>query len=74
MYVQYWPRVTHGPAHFLRARSARHLQLMDDKCVRSAHPTRVSHAAGAAYRAHPTQMLYTWCALQMRDIRAANAM
>jgi hypothetical protein len=24
--VQYRPQVTHAPAHFLRARSARHLQ------------------------------------------------
>jgi hypothetical protein len=67
--IQYWPKVTHGPAHFLRAicNNGRHTR---DKRVRSAHPTRVSYAAGAASRAHPTQMLYTWCA---QDIRVANA-
>jgi hypothetical protein len=31
--IQYWPKgppkVTHGPAHSLRARSARHLQYMN---------------------------------------------
>jgi hypothetical protein len=42
--------------------AVRHLQYMTgrharDKRVRSAHPTRVSHAAGAASRAHPMQML-----------------
>jgi hypothetical protein len=45
--VQHWPKVTQSPAHFLRARSARHLQYMNgrhtrDKHVRSAHSTRVS--------------------------------
>jgi hypothetical protein len=72
--IQYWPKVTHA-AHFLRSRSARHLQYTNGRHTRHMCDTRVSHAAGAAFRAHPTHMLYKWCALHiMRDIRVANAM
>jgi hypothetical protein len=42
--IQYWPKVTHGPAHFLRARSARHLQYMNGRHTRdNASEVRIPH-------------------------------
>jgi hypothetical protein len=62
---------THGPAHFLRARSARHLQWMDDKRVRSAHPTcvtRVCHMLQAEQ--HPAHFPRRSCTRDARFICA----
>jgi hypothetical protein len=60
------------------ALSARHLQYMNDDTraanAAEVHSKRVSRAAGAASRVPPTQMLYTRCALHVRDIRVANAL
>jgi 2-polyprenyl-3-methyl-5-hydroxy-6-metoxy-1,4-benzoquinol methylase len=44
--LQYWPKVTHDPAHFLRARSARrHLQYMNGRHTRNKRVMkRVSNA------------------------------
>jgi hypothetical protein len=53
--VQYWPKVTHGPAHFLRARSSRHLQYMNGRHTRNK---RVRSACQMQlWRANVTQML-----------------
>jgi hypothetical protein len=67
-------RTKRNPWH-ARTRSARHLHYMNGRHtrdrVRSAHPTRVSHAAGAASRnADVVHMMRA----SIRDIRVANAM
>jgi hypothetical protein len=48
--LYYWPNVTHGPAHFLRARSARHLQYMNQ--------WRTHARQMQLWRANVTHMLY----------------
>jgi hypothetical protein len=77
--LQHWLKVTHGPAHFLRARSARHLQYMNGrhtrnkrvvKHVSNAVMTRKCHAGVVrmSYEccANVARMLYRWGALHAR--------
>jgi hypothetical protein len=85
--IQYWPKVTHGPAHFLRARSARHLQYMNGRHIRATNASW-SACQMQLWRANVTQMLcechanvvrmLRGCCTDdtphMRDIRVANAM
>jgi hypothetical protein len=50
--LQYWPKVNHGPAHFIRAsssRNARHLQYMNRRHTRNKRVMkRVSNASWSA--------------------------
>jgi hypothetical protein len=58
-----WPKVTHGPAHFLRARSASHLQCMNVRHSRwSACQMQLWRANVTPCCANVTRMLYGCCA------------
>jgi hypothetical protein len=72
--IQYWPKVTNGPAHFLRARSARHLQYTNgrhtrDKRVRCSYDARMSRICCA----NVTRMPRECCADVMRIQRRCQA-
>jgi hypothetical protein len=86
VHVQYWPKVAHGPAHFLRARSARHLQYMNGrharntrvmKRVSNAVMTRECHADVMRMlrgcHANATRMLCGCCANVVRMLRGCCA-
>jgi hypothetical protein len=82
-YIQYLPKVTHGPAHFLRARSAWHEWTTHAQQTRHGARAKCSYEARMSRRcvnvhANATRMLYRWGALHMREkassIRVAYAM
>jgi hypothetical protein len=58
-WAQYWPKVAHGPAHFLRARSARHLQYMnDDTRATNASEVRISRVCHMLPEQHPAYIFH----------------
>jgi hypothetical protein len=61
--LQYWPKVNHGPAHFLRARSARHLQYMNGRHTRNKRVMKRASNAVMTRECHvDVRMLCECCA------------
>jgi hypothetical protein len=70
--LQYWPKVTHGPA--LEVQDICNTWMDDTRQqtrrVKCSYDARMSHRC----HANATRMLYRWGVLHMRDIRVANTM
>jgi hypothetical protein len=61
--LQYWPKVTHRPVHFRRARSARHLQYMNGRHTRNKRVMkRVANAVMTRECHADVRMLCKCCA------------
>jgi hypothetical protein len=77
-YIHYWPNGSHGPAHFQRARSARHLQYMNgrhtrDKRVRSAIIPLVWHACVTCCRSSIPRTSHADVVHMMRALYARHS-